>query len=74
MVNLPNRRMWKYILLEFFDRISLLDSNTGYNNQFRRRIPEHMTTDDMPFLILNQLTETVSLFILRNKPAGISHR
>ena len=34
MVNLPNRRMWKYTLLEFFDCISLLDSNTGYNNQF----------------------------------------
>ena len=33
-----------------------------------------MTTYDMPFLILNQLADTIPLFILRNKPAGICHR
>ena len=74
MYRLSDSRMGKYGFLEFIDRITVLDGDTGNDDDLRCRISHQMATDDLAVHVCQELAQPVAGFVFGDKAAGIGHR
>ena len=61
MYRLSDSRMGKYGFLEFIDRITVLDGDTGNDDDLRCRISHQMATDDLAGAEYEPLSVDVNL-------------
>ena len=55
MYRLSDSRMGEYGFLEFIDRITVLDGDTGNDDDLRRRISQQVATDDSAVHVCQEL-------------------
>lgn len=61
MYRLSDSRMGKYGFLEFIDRITVLDGDTGNDDDLRCRISHQMATDDLAVHVCQELASPLPI-------------